>query len=604
MNRLHSLIQIALLGAMLALLFGHSASASDEFLSPESAFRLSASYTPEHRLLLHWDIAPGYKLYRGRVHLAAVSGGATLGSIVLPKGLRVHDDNFDQDVEIYHQKLDVAVPVELQGESALMAVSYQGCAEAGLCYPPVERRFRLTPGQSGALTALAEEGAVFQPVAQNSASVQEQPSTVHQIFASGSLWTIGFAFMIFGLLLSFTPCVLPMVPILAAIVVGEREVTRARSFTLALSYCLGMALVYTLFGIAAGLAGEGLAGALQKPWVLLLFASLLFAMSLSLFDVYQLQMPSAFQGRLNQISNRLQGGRTLSVFVMGGFSALIVGPCVAGPLAGALIYISQTHDVVLGGLALFSMAMGMSVPLLLIGLSAGRLLPRAGAWMVAVKHTFGLMLMAVALWMVQPILPAPAVLAMWGAFAILCAVFLRIFDTPPDQVSVARRFSRSLGILAFIVGIFELAGAAVGGVDVLQPLEGFKSLATGNAPTEKAVSFQRISSISQLDQVLSTTRNPVMLDFYADWCVSCKEMERFTFSNPAVASHLRGITLVQVDVTANTADDRALMKKFSLFGPPGILFFDAAGREVPNSRVIGYEQPDRFLEHLTQYLAL
>jgi thiol:disulfide interchange protein DsbD len=365
-----------------------------------------------------------------------------------------------------------------------------------------------------------------------------------------------------------------------------------------------MALVYTLFGIAAGLAGEGLAGALQKPWMLLLFASLLLAISLSLFDVYQLQMPSALQGRLNQLSNRLQGGRTLSVFVMGGFSALIVGPCVAGPLAGALIYISQTHDVVLGGVALFSMAMGMSVPLLLIGLSAGRLLPRAGAWMVAVKHTFGLMLMAVALWMIQPILPAPAALALWGAFAIVCAVFLRVFDGASDQVSVARRFSRSLGILVFIVGIFELAGAAVGGVDVLLPLEGFKALATGNATPEKVVPFRRVTSLSQLDQVLATTQSPVMLDFYADWCVSCKEMERFTFSNPAVASHLRGITLVQVDVTANTADDRALMKKFSLFGPPGILFFDAAGREVPNSRVIGYEQPDKFLEHLTHYLAL
>ncbi len=604
MKRHISLLRIALFGVILAQAFGSFTHASDEFLNPESAFRLSASYTPEHRLLLHWAIAPGYKLYRDRIHLAAVDGAATLTDPVLPKGLRVHDDNFDRDVEIYHGQLDVVTPLDLHGKAALMAVSYQGCAEAGLCYPPLEQRFRVNPGQFGALAALGEEGAVVHPVAQSNVPVQEETTSVRQIFASGSLWTIGFAFLVFGVLLSFTPCVLPMVPILAAIVVGEGEASRTRNFALALSYCLGMALVYTLFGIAAGLAGEGLAGALQKPWVLLLFASLLLAMSLSLFDVYQLQMPSALQGGLSHLSNRLQGGRTLSVFIMGGLSALIVGPCVAGPLAGALIYISQTHDVVLGGIALFSMAMGMSVPLLLIGVSAGRFLPRAGAWMVAVKHTFGLMLMAVALWMIQPILPAPAALALWGAFAIVCSVFLRVFDGISEQASVARRFSKSLGILVFIIGTFELAGAVAGGDDVLRPLEGFKALATGNTVPEKAAPFRRITSLSQLDQVLATAQSPVMLDFYADWCTSCKEMERFTFSNPVVASRLRSITLVQVDVTANNDDDRALMKKFSLFGPPGILFFDATGREVPNSRVIGYEQPDKFLEHLTHYLAL
>ncbi len=604
MKRHMPLARFTLFGLILVMFLSISARASDEFLSPESAFRLNANFTPEHQLLLHWSIAPGYKLYRDRIHIAPTGGAAIMSNPVLPKGVRIHDDNFDKDVEIYHQQLDVAVPVDPPDEGAVIAVSYQGCAEAGLCYPPIQQRFRFTPGQFGPLIAVAGATTDAQLEVETGSVPREDMTSVRQIFASGSLWTVGFAFLIFGLLLSFTPCVLPMVPILAAIVVGEGEVTRARSFVLALSYCLGMALVYTLLGIAAGLAGEGLAGALQKPWVLSLFASLLLVMSLSLFDVYQLQMPSALQGRLNQLSNSLQGGRTLSVFVMGGFSALIVGPCVAGPLAGALIYISQTHDVVLGGVALFSMAMGMSVPLLLLGLSAGRLLPRAGAWMVAVKHTFGLMLMAVALWMIQPVLPAPVALAMWGAFAILCAVFLRVFDTSSDQVSVARRFSRSLGILVFIVGVFELAGASVGGVDVFRPLEGFRSLAVGSVPPEKPALFRRITSLSQLEQTLATTQTPVMLDFYADWCVSCKEMERFTFSDPVVASRLRHITLMQVDVTANSADDRALMKKFSLFGPPGIVFFDAAGKEVPNSRVIGYEQPDQFLVRLNHYLSL
>ena len=395
-----------------------------------------------------------------------------------------------------------------------------------------------------------------------------------------------------------------MIPILSSIIVGEGDVNRRRSFLMAVAYCLGMALVYTSLGVAAGLAGEGLAGALQKPWVLVLFAVLLVFLSLSMFDVYQLQMPVAIQNKLNNTSRNLKGGRFAGVFIMGALSALIVGPCVAAPLAGTLVYISQTKDVFLGGLALFSMAMGMSVPLLLVGLSAGSLLPKAGAWMIGVKYVFGLMLIAVAIWMVSPVLPAQVVMIFWGAFAILCAVFLNVFKASPEKLSIAQRFGKTFGIVLLILGLLELVGAASGGTNVLEPLAQFRAASqlSGGSGDEKKVNFTRIRSGAELDRALQSANKPVMLDFFADWCVACKEMDRFTFHDKKVIEQLNGLTLLQVDVTANTEDDRALMKRFGLFGPPGIIFFDKAGTEIPESRIVGILDANAFVDHITKYL--
>jgi thiol:disulfide interchange protein DsbD len=393
-----------------------------------------------------------------------------------------------------------------------------------------------------------------------------------------------------------------MVPILSSIIVGEGSVSRGRGLMLAAAYCLGMALVYTALGVGAGLAGEGLAGALQKPWVLLTFGALLVGLALSMFDVYQLQLPSGLQSRLSETGGKLRGGRFIGVFAMGALSALIVGPCVAGPLAGALLYISQTGNAWVGGWALFSMACGMSVPLLLTGLSAGSLLPRAGAWMNGVKKVFGLLLIAVAVWMVSPVFPVPVTMMLWGGLAVLCAVFLHVGQALPAGSKPGAYAAKALGLLFLVGGLFELVGAASAGRDVLQPLAhlrgGSANVATQAAEDHGEPRFTRIRTVAELESVLATAREPVLLDFYADWCVACKEMERMTFSKAAVSAQMKKMRLIQVDVTANNADDRALMKKFSLFGPPGMILFDASGKEIPQGRLIGFIPPEPFFQHL------
>jgi thioredoxin:protein disulfide reductase len=407
---------------------------------------------------------------------------------------------------------------------------------------------------------------------------------------SGGFWIVVGAFFVAGVLLSFTPCVLPMLPILSSIIVGDGAATtgRGRAMALAGSYSLGMAVVYTALGIAAGLVGEGLAAWLQTPWVLGLFAIALVGLSLSMFGFYELRLPSGVTGALSQSSRRLRGGRVAGVFAMGGMSALIVSPCVAAPLAGALVYLSQTRDVALGGSALFSLAAGMSVPLLLLGASAGALLPKAGAWMEDVKRLFGLLLLAVAIWIVQPVLPASLALALWGALLIGVAVWLGLL------VKAAPAWRRAIGLVAALAGALQLVGAASGGTDPLQPLSHFGS----RAQSSGHLRFEIVRSIGELDAALARAGRPAMLDFYADWCVSCKEMERFTFSDLQVRAKLDGALLLKADVTKNTVDDRALMRRFGLFGPPGTLFFDASGRERPDLRVIGYQDRERFLQTL------
>jgi thiol:disulfide interchange protein DsbD len=592
---------------LLAGALGRPAVAADDFLPPEQAFKLSAELRPGGTVHLAWAIAPGYHLYRDRLVFTAPE----VGQPTLPDGVRKFDSNFNKEMETYAGQLAADLAVKTDAKTPfVLRVGYQGCADAGLCYPPAEVAFTVNPAAPGALTPAAPDAApVSAPVAAAPAPApapaQEDDSSLAQrTLQSGSAWRIGLAFLAFGLLLSFTPCVLPMVPILSSIIVGEGNVSRGKGFTLALAYSLGMALVYTALGVAAGLAGEGLAGALQKPWVLLTFGALLVVLALSMFDVYQLQLPSSLQSRLSTTSGRMSGGRFAGVFAMGALSALIVGPCVAGPLAGALLYISQTRNVWTGGWALFSMAAGMSVPLLLTGVSAGSLLPRAGAWMNHVKRVFGLLLLAVAIWMVTPVFPVTVAMLLWGAFAVLCAVFLRAFEPVAAGAGLGRYVGKTLGLVLLTAGLFELVGAASAGHDVLQPLAHLRGgpVASAAAQEGKPQRFERIRTLAELERVLASTTTPVMLDFYADWCVSCKEMERFTFSEPQVEARMKQVRLLQVDVTANDDDDRALMKKFGLFGPPGIILFKQ-GKEVPDSRVIGFMAPEQFAQHLSRHFS-
>jgi thiol:disulfide interchange protein DsbD len=627
----HLQMLAALIVALIALIAGGEVRADDKFLEPDQAFQLKGELIDAHTVRLTWVIAPDYHLYRDRLSFKASAASAGLGAPALPAGLRKFDVNFNKEMETYQNNLVVNLPMT-GGAPFTLQVGYQGCADAGLCYSPAVQTYSVDPSAPGTLkvveappasaewfaapvtAAASAAGAAAKATAEisstpssatkTSAAPEDDSSLAQRTLQSGSAWRIGLAFLAFGLLLSFTPCVLPMVPILSSIIVGEGAVSRGRGFSLALAYCLGMALVYTSLGVAAGLAGEGLAGALQKPWVLLTFGALLVGLALSMFDVYQLQLPSGLQSRLSETSGSMGGGRFAGVFVMGALSALIVGPCVAGPLAGALLYISQTRNVWTGGWALFSMAVGMSVPLLLTGISAGSLLPRAGAWMNGVKKVFGLLLIAVAIWMVTPVFSVQVTMALWGVFALLCAMFLHVFEGIPAGAGLRSYVGKTIGLAFLIGGLFELTGAASAGRDVLQPL-GHLSMARAEGPAAAAASdevrFSRIKTVADLDQVLASSTTPVMLDFYADWCVSCKEMERFTFSKPAVSGKLKQVKLIQVDVTANSDDDKALMKRFGLFGPPGIILF-SGGKEIPNSRVIGFLAPEPFVEHLARHI--
>jgi thiol:disulfide interchange protein DsbD len=395
-------------------------------------------------------------------------------------------------------------------------------------------------------------------------------------------------FLLLGLGLSFTPCVLPMVPILSFIIVGEgAQASRARGFILSVIYALGMALVYTALGVAAGLIGEGLSSALQNTWGLVAFAILMVLLSLSMFDVYHLQVPASLQHKLTKASEKQKAGKLIGVFIMGTISALIIGPCVAAPLAGVLVYISQTRDVVVGGSALFFMAMGMSVPLLLVGVSAGTLLPRAGAWMQGVKHFFGVLMLGMALWIVSPVIPVAVQMAGWAALCIGYSGYLLSIQT-------GRWSSKAFGLVFAVLGMLELAGVSTGGRDVFAPLAHLSKRET------KKIEFVRVKSNAELDTAIAQAKGKiVMFDFYADWCVSCKEMEKLTFTNAHVQSQLANVVLLQVDVTANTADDKALLKRFQLFGPPGIIFFDKQGREVQGARVIGYQNAEKFSQSLS-----
>jgi thiol:disulfide interchange protein DsbD len=607
---------LALLVMLVLACVAGLARAADDFLEPDRAFQVAVRPADDRSLEITFQAAPGYYLYREQFRF--VADGATLGAPTLPQGRVKFDETFRKNVETYRGTVRVTVPVASASRDFRLYTQHQGCADAGLCYPPQPKGFRVSLagfGGDGSVRALADSevpptlpGGASPDVATAGASTVTttaapmgagaDASALGSALQDGRFWPVVGAFFLAGILLSFTPCVLPMLPIVSSIIAGHgAAVSRGRGFALAAAYSLGMAVVYTALGVAAGLAGEGLAAAFQTPWVLALFAAGLVALALSMFGVYELRLPSAFTNRMADVSTRLPAGRVAGVLAMGGVSALIVSPCVAAPLAGALVYLSQTHDVWLGGTALFSLAAGMSVPLLLVGASAGALLPRAGPWMDEVKAFFGLLLLGVALYTVQIVLPPGLVLALWGALFIAGALLL----VPPMRraAGAAARplWRRAAAALLAIVGIAQLIGAAAGGTDPLQPLAPFAAERRAQASSGTPV-FVPVASVEALDAALRTAGRPVILDFYADWCVSCKEMERYTYSDPAVQAKLGRALLLKADVTRNNADDRALLKRFGLFGPPGTIFFDAKGEEVAAARTIGYQRTERFLETL------
>jgi thiol:disulfide interchange protein DsbD len=589
--------RILMLFALVLLQQAHAAPAlnADGLLDPDKAFQFSARAIDASTIEVRYAIADGYYLYRDRFRFAADPRSVKLGAPQFPQGL-VHEDQFFGKQETYRKEVRIRLPVEPAGAGRVkLTVTSQGCADSGVCYVPYDQsaELRLTAA-GGAARSFSDMLSGDAPVSRATAPVPaaNDEARFAQMLESGGIWATLAAFFGAGLLLTFTPCVLPMVPILSGIIVGGGHgVTRGRALGLSVAYVAGMAVTYTAIGVGAALSGSLLSAALQNAWVLAAFAAVFVVLALSMFGLYDLTLPSALQARLHDAHSRLRGGHWGAVALMGMLSAAIVSPCVAAPLAGALLYISQTRDTVLGGTALFSMALGMGVPLLIVGVSEGALLPKSGRWMDTVKRFFGALLLGVAIWTVAPVIPVFAQMLLWGALLVGVGVFLHAVDPLPANAHGMVRLGKALGILALLAGVAQLAGAFSGARDPLLPLSTLLGSQSASAPAPR---FDRVKSLAGLESRVRAAGRPVMLDFYADWCVSCKEMERFTFSDPAVQARLSGMLVLQADVTANDADDKALLKRFRLFGPPGIVFFDREGREIEGLRVIGYQPPEKF----------
>ncbi|MDR3353384.1 MAG: protein-disulfide reductase DsbD [Zoogloeaceae bacterium] len=595
---------------------------AQEFLDPAVAFRVSIAAQDGQTLAVRFAIAPGYYLYRDKFRFSSADG-PRLGAAEFPPG-KVKEDEIFGRVEVHDRDFTVRLPVERNASGALrfsLLVTFQGCAEAGLCYPPQTTTLLANLPAASALTALpgtTGDAAGDAPAV----SPGNDESRIAERLRTGGFLANLLAFFLAGLLLAFTPCVLPMLPILSSIIVGQgKQVSRKTGFALSLAYVLGMALAYAGAGVAAGLTGNFLAAALQNAWVLVPFAAIFVLLAFSMFGFYSLQLPAALQGRLAAQSGSIAqrpGLRGLAVFLMGAVSALIVSPCVAAPLAGALLYIGKTGDAFLGGAALFTMALGMGVPLLLIGLSAGTLLPRSGPWMKRIKQGFGVLLLLTAVWLLVPVIPAFAVMLADALILMFSALHLRALEPLPPEARSGERFWKGIGILLFLTGVSLFIGLLGGSRDPLQPLAVFQqrtnpeipvTTATSAAPVATPVAeiaadvpaFAPITSLDELEQGLSVARSrqqAVLIDFYADWCRDCKEMERLTFADPAIRERLRAFQLFRVDVTANRAQDKALLQRFQLFGPPGIIFFDADGKERAEAKVVGFKNAEAFAKAL------
>ncbi|MFO7593899.1 MAG: protein-disulfide reductase DsbD [Pseudomonadota bacterium] len=571
-----------------------------EVLDPEQAFRLEVEAVDGNTLLARWEIAPEHYLYKDKLTFELVDAeGIALGRAELPAG-EEKDDEFFGRIQVYHDYVEARLPLQrenLEPTELTLKVGYQGCAEAGICYPPQKQTVNLSlpAGQSGPATTAPAVGD-SSTSAGSDIPMSEQDQLAAALAGGNTSWTI-LLFFVAGLLLAFTPCVFPMIPILSSIIVGQGEgITTRRAFTLSVVYVLAMALTYTVAGVIAGMFGANLQAAFQSPWILISFAAVFVALSLSMFGFYELQLPASLQGKLTEVSNKQQGGTLTGVAIMGLLSALIVGPCVAPPLMGALIYIGQTGDPFLGGAALFALSMGMGAPLVAIGTAGGKYLPRAGGWMDAVKAVFGVLLLAVAIWMLERILPAGITLLLWALLLIVSAVYMGATDAINQGASGWRKLWKGLGLILLLQGALMMVGLSAGNTDPLQPLKGI-GFAGAGAAQQQHLNFKTIKTVEDLEREVaaaSARGKSVMLDFYADWCVSCKEFEKYTFSDPKVIAALSDTVALQADVTANDEADKDLLKAFNLIGPPGIIFYDSEGNELPNHRVVGFMPADEF----------
>lgn len=576
-----------------------------DLLSAEQAFKLTLIRSDDHTVAAHWQIADGYYLYKKRIKAKlAEESNFSISKLNFPAGILVEDKEFGH-VEVFRNDLTVYIELANNPKTSQSPINnelilkYQGCADVGVCYSPIKIKRDLADVKRG--TSHASTTAVT--------AISEQDAIAQSLSGNNVLLTL-LSFFGFGLLLAFTPCVFPMIPILSSIIIGQgKEISTKRAFSLSLSYVLAMALSYTLVGILAALFGTNLQIWFQTPWVLISFSLVFVILSLSMFGFYELQMPASVQLKLNAVSNRQQSGKLLSAGIMGVLSALIVGPCVTAPLIGALIYIGQTGDVFLGGSALFALGLGMGAPLLVIGTSAGKLLPKSGMWMEKVKYAFGVSMLAVAIWLVSRVINPVFSQLLWATLLIGSAIYMGALVSHNEKTKPWQLFWKALGFTALIWGVLLVIGAATGNSNLFYPLKPFVGQTTNSSTAHDSmvnsqhlgINFEQVNGNSgfnqRLDQAVKNNQ-VVMLDLYADWCASCKEMEAITFIDETVLTAAKNIIAVQVDVTDNTEEDQALLKRFSLIGPPAILFFDTHGQELKSQRLVGYTHAETLVKHI------
>jgi thiol:disulfide interchange protein DsbD len=577
-------------------------SSSDEAMPPtqDEAFQFTLDVDTPTVLSARFAVAPGNYLYKDKIKFEIqAESPIQILPYDLPKS-KTKDDEIFGPTEVYLH--DINIPLSLnrsQTEQAITFIAhYQGCSETfNICYPPTKKSVELLLPAYTATNDNSVSTQAKQPLSQ-----QDQ---LAQSLAQDNLFKVLLSFFGIGILLAFTPCVFPMIPILSSIIVGEGDhITTRRAFTLSLVYVLAMSVTYTVAGLLTGLLGANIQTMLQNPWIIGSFSALFVILSLSMFGLYELQLPQGLQDRLHQISHQQKGGKLAGVALMGLLSGLIVGPCLAPPLAGALIFIGQQGDPILGASALFALSMGMGLPLLAIGTSAGSLLPKAGAWMDSIKAVFGVLMLGLSIWLLERIIPGWVALLLWGSLFIVSAIYLGALNTLTLSSNSYEKLSKGLGIIILIYGALLIIGGASGNQNVWQPLQGITSASNPAGQSQQGAKFKQIANLAELEQAIAQSNQPVMLDLYADWCVECKTMEMTTFHDPTVVATLANLTLLQLDMTDNNDEHKALLKQFGIFGPPTILFFDPQGSEYKQHRLIGTLNASDFNAHITAVLAI
>lgn len=582
--------------------------AADELLDPDDAFIPSLTVPDPNTLIARWTIAEGYYLYKNRLQISLVDAeGVNITDIDVPPGEPKEDEYSGLQEVFYNQVTLTAQLRRSQPEHRDIGVKldYQGCAEIGVCYPPqTEIMPVILPIPPATEAAEAVPATIpAKPVSAGPRAPQAEQDRIATLLAEQRFLAMP-AFFGFGILLAFTPCIFPMIPILSSIIVGQGEdITKHKAFMLSLTYVLAMAIAYTVAGVLAALLAQNIQAMFQNPWIISTFAGLFVLLALSMFGFYELQMPTSWQSKLTEISNTQSGSSYAGVAIMGLLSALIVGPCVAPPLIGVLAVIAATGDVMLGGSALFSMSLGMGTPLLIIGSAGGHLLPKAGRWMDSVKAVFGVLLLGMAIWMLDRVLPTSIGMFLWATLLIITAIYMGTLQPVRQDASRWQPMVRGLGMVMLIYGILLLVGVASGGGDALRPLKGLTIAANQTAkPVPEKTKFRHVETLAELEQEIKQTSQPVIVDFTADWCVSCKEMEEFTLSDPAVRTAMSKAMLLKADITENDAADKELLRHFELFGPPAILFFGPNGQERSAYRIVGFVSAEEFKAHLDQAL--